>query len=212
MAAAALVVFAAVLSGAGGGSKGHFVVASRSLQAGSLLEPSDLSVESLRLPSAVAQSAFTDAGRLVGRQLAVPVSGGELVEATMLTGGTGPHLRPVTVPIDPASLGSLIPGQPVDVLETSGPTGSPTVTVVLRGATLLEVSKGTSGFLSSAGSAVVTIGVANLGEVEAVLEASRAGTITLVVAEPSDGIGPGSGTPSVSPADGGPSTTGGASG
>ena len=212
MAAAALVVFAAVLSGAGGGSTGHFVVASRSLQAGSLLEPADLSVESLHLPSAVAQSSFTDPGRLVGRQLAVPVSGGELVEASMLTSGTGPHLRPVTVPIDPASLGSLIPGQPVDVLETAGASGSPTVAVVLRGATLLEVSKGSSGFLSSAGSAVVTIGVTNLGEVEAVLEASRAGTITLVAAEPSDGVGPGSGAPTGSPPDGGPSTTGGASG
>ena len=212
MAAAALVVFVAVLSGAGGGSTGHFVVASRSLQAGSLLEPADLSVQSVHLPSAVARSAFTDATRLVGRQLAVPVSGGELVEATMLTGGTGPHLRPVTVPIDPASLGSLIPGQPIDVLETAGGSGSPTITVVLRGATLLEVSKGNSGFLSSTGSAVVTIGVSNLGEVEALLVASRAGTITLVAAEPSDGVGPGSGNPSGNPADGGPSATGGASG
>ena len=39
-----------------------------------------------------------------------------------------------------------------------------------------------------------TIGVATLGEVEAVVEASHAGTITLVAAEPSDGVGAGPGS------------------
>jgi hypothetical protein len=39
----------------------------------------------------------------------------------------------------------------------------------------------------------VTIGVASLGEVEAIVRASRAGTISLIAAEPSDGVGAGPG-------------------
>jgi hypothetical protein len=52
----------------------------------------------------------------------------------------------------------------------------------------------------------VTIGVASLDEVESVIAASRSGTLTLVAAEPSDGVGPGPG------ASGGAANTGGSTG
>lgn len=111
----------------------------------------------------------------------------------MLTTNVTADARPVTVPVDPASLGSLTSGQPVDVLEASGGSGSTSVSVILRGATLLSVSRGSSGLLSNPSAGVVTIGVASLDEVEAVIAASHSGTLTLVAAAPSDGVGPGPG-------------------
>ena len=110
----------------------------------------------------------------------------------MLTSsGSSADVRPVTVAVDSASLGALIPGQPVDVLEAAGGGGSATVSVVVRGATLLSMSRGASGLLSNPSAGTVTIGVASLQEVESVIAASHAGTLTLVAAEPSDGVGPG---------------------
>ena len=192
VAAAALVVFAAVLNGAGGGAGDSYVVAARALTAGSVIEPEDLSTKTMRLPSGVASAAFGDPARLVGRTVAVPVGQGDLLEGSMLTAGAfSPKVRPVTVAADPASLGVLIPGQPVDVLEAAGGSGSATVSVVVRGATLLGVSRGNSGLLSNPSAETVTVGVSTLQEVEAVIAASHAGTLTLVAAEPSDGVGPG---------------------
>ncbi|HEX4864974.1 MAG TPA: SAF domain-containing protein [Acidimicrobiales bacterium] len=208
VAGAALIVFAAVLAGAGGGSTRHFVVASRSLQAGSVLEPGDLSTTSMRLPSGAAASAFGDPDRVVGRTLAVSISQGELVETSMLTANLAPDVRPVTIPVDPAGLASLIAGQPVDVLEASGTSGSASISVIVRGATLLSVSRGGSGFLSNPSSGVATIGVASLDEVEAVVGASRSGTLTLVAAEPSDGVGPGPGSGDGSSTAGGSNSAG----
>jgi Flp pilus assembly protein CpaB len=201
MGAAALIVFAAVMAGSGAGADRDFAVATRSLPAGTLIEPGDVSMRSMHLPTGTTASAFPDSGRLIGRTLAVPLAQGELIESSMLTpapGGTG--VRPVTVAVDPSSLGSLIAGEPVDVLEASGGQGPAQVTVVARGATLLEVSRSSSGLLSNPSSGVVTIGVSTLDEVEAVIAAAHSGSLTLVAAEPSDGVGPGPGsTGSVSP-------------
>jgi Flp pilus assembly protein CpaB len=195
MGGAALIVFSAVVAGAGGGADRDFAVAARPLPAGSLIEPGDLSMKSMHLPSPVAESAFTDPARLVGRTLAVALGGGQLIESSVLAAsGAVTPVRPVTVAVDPAALGSLAPGQPVDVLEAAGNQGGPAVTVVLRGATLLEVSRGSSGLLSNPQAGVVTIGVSTLDEVEAVLAASHTGTLILVAAMPSDGVGPGSGS------------------
>lgn len=193
VAAAALVVFAAVLAGTGAGTAHNFVVASRSLQAGSVIEPGDLSMKSMRLPSGVAAFAFKDPGRVVGRTLAITISQGELLETSSLIAGTTSQLRPVTIPVDQASLVSLFAGEPVDVLEATGSSGSASITVVLRGVTLLAVSRGSSGLLSNPSASAVTLGVPTLDEVETVLAASHAGTLTLVAAEPSDGVGPGPG-------------------
>jgi hypothetical protein len=130
----------------------------------------------------------------------------------MLATGPGTPSRPVTVPVDPASLSSLIPGQPVDVLEATGSPGSASVSVILRGATLLGFSRGNSGLLANPSSAVVTIAVPTLEEVEAVVAASRSGSLTLVAADPSDGVGPGSGAPPGPNTVGGSNASGGAGG
>ena len=188
-----MVVFVAVMAGAGGTRGRDFAVAARSLPAGSLIEPGDLSMKSMHLPSTVAGAAFASSDGLIGKTVAVPIGAGELVESSMLAQTAGSNARPVTVSVDPGSLGGLAPGQPIDVLEANGSAGSGTVSVVVRGATLLAASRGGSGLLSNPGAVEVTIGVSSLDEVEAVIAASHSGTLNLVAAQPSDGVGPGPG-------------------
>jgi hypothetical protein len=100
-----------------------------------------------------------------------------------------PSLRPVSVAVNPVSLANLSPGQQVDVLASQGSGSGTTVTVVARGATLMDVVTSGSALLAPGGAGQVTIGVESLAEAEAVVQASQAGTVSLVAAEPSDGVG-----------------------
>jgi hypothetical protein len=56
---------------------------------------------------------------------------------------------------------------------------------------LVAVGSPASGSLTGSSSSIVTVGVGSLAEVEAVVQASESGTVSLVAAEPSDGVGPG---------------------
>jgi len=194
MATAAVVVFAVALRGTNQGDTATFVVASHPLQAGAVIEPGDLTTASLRMPYLVAAVAFGSPTPLLGRTLAVPATRGELLEASMLVpSGQAADLRPVTVAADPASLAGLYAGEPVDVLQTTGTDASTAVTVVVRGATLISLSQPGSGVLSANSTGSVTLGVASLAEVEAVVAAAHSGTLTIVMATPADGVGPGPG-------------------
>jgi Flp pilus assembly protein CpaB len=193
IAAAAVLVFAATMASAGART-GTYVVAARPLAAGTVVAPGDVTTARMALSPAARRLAFADPGFLVGRSLALGVEAGELLEQPMLVPADAqPALRPVSVSVDPASVAGLQPGQTVDVLATTGSGGSSRVVVILRGATLIDESAG-SGSLSPGGATLVTLGVASLSEVEAVVQAAQAGTVSLVVAEPSDGVGPGPGT------------------
>lgn len=208
VAVAAVVVFAAALSTAGKHAR-QYVVAARSLAQGTVIGPGDLTTASVRLPSGAAAEAFLQSAQLIGRTAMVNLTPGELIESSMLTDpGATPPLRPVTVPVDPDSVSGLGPGDRVDVLATTssggsgnssaGGSGQPAsgVTVVVRGASLIGVSRSSPGLLSGSSSATLaTIGVADLTEVEAVVGAAHTGSVVLVQAEPSDGVGPGPGTP-----------------
>lgn len=194
IAAAAVAVAAAALSGAKQGGEGGFVVAVHPLQAGTLIEPDDLTTVTVRVPRAAGKSMFGSPAALAGRTLAVPVVGGELLQSSMLVpAGQSPPMRPVTIAADPATLAGLYAGEPVDVLQTTGADTSTAVTVVLRGAVLFGVSRPNSSLLSGPSAATVTLGVGSLGEVESVVAAAHAGTLTIVAASPQDGVGPGPG-------------------
>ena len=197
VAAAAVAVAAAALTGTNQGDTGRFVVAVHSLQAGALVEPGDLTTVVVRVPRAASAEMYGSAASLSGRTLAVPVVRGELLQASMLVpAGQAPALRPVTVAADPAALTGLYAGEPVDVLQTTGSDSSTAVTLVLRGAILLALSKPGSNPLSGPASATVTLGVSSLDEVESVVAAAHAGALTIVAASPTDGVGPGSGSAS----------------
>jgi hypothetical protein len=201
VAAAAVIVFAAALSAAGG-HQAPYVVAARALPAGSVIGPGDTTTARLGLSGPAAAGAFAQPGALIGRTLAVAVEPGELIEAPMLGGGPSAALRPVSIPVDADSLVSLAAGEAVDALATpsasataTGTATAPAIAVVVRGATLLSISRSATGLLSgSTGTTVVaTLGVTDLGEAEQLIQAAHSGTVELVRAEPGDGSGPGPG-------------------
>lgn len=197
VAAAAVLVFGVTLAGAAKPGR-PWVVVNRALGAGTVLGPANLTTATMRLPSSTSALAFQQPSSIDGRTLAVAVQPGELVQASMLEPATAqPTLRPVSVVVDPVSLAGLDSGALVDVLmtPTSGGASSTSlapVTAVVRGATLLAVSRQSSSLLAPSDSSDVTIGVSTLTEVESVVAAAHSGTITLVAAERSDGVGPGS--------------------
>jgi SAF domain len=192
---AAVVVFTIAL--AGGSSPGQrWVVAARPLSVGTVLGPGDLASTTMRLSRPSAALSYQQAVAVEGRTLAVALPAGALIQGPELVPARAePQLRPVSVAVDPVSMANLTPGQTVDVLATQGSGTAVSVVVVVRGATLMDVgSSGSGGLAGAAQSGQATIGVTTLGEVEAVVEASHAGTITLVAAEPSDGVGGGPGS------------------
>lgn len=190
VAAAAVIVFAVAISDASRHGQ-PVVVAARALPAGTVIGPGDTDTESITLPSGARAVSFRQAAVVVGRTLAVAAAPGELIQASMLEPPNGVTFRPVSVPVDPDSLAALASGTTVDVLATPSTSTGP-VTVVLRGAKLLAVSRGGSSLLpGSTSPAVATLGVTDLPEAEAVVQAAHTGTITLVQAEPTDGAGPG---------------------
>lgn len=208
VAAAAVIVFAAALSAAGGGRQAY-VVAARPIPAGAVIGPGDTTTARLGLSGAAAVRAFRTAGPLIGRSVAVAVLPGELIESSMLAPGRSSQVRPVSIPVDADSLAPLAAGDQVDVLATpsasaasGGSAPASEVTVVMRGATLISVGRSDTGLLSGSGggTAVVTLGVADLAEAESLIQAAHAGTVELVRAEPSDGTGPG---PAAAPQAGG---------
>lgn len=83
-------------------------------------------------------------------------------------------------------------GSPSFGASAPGSGGAGGVTVVLRGAALLAVTRpgSTLAPVSTSGT-VVTLGVSSLAEAEMVVQAAHTGTVILVEAEPSDGVGPG---------------------
>jgi Flp pilus assembly protein CpaB len=203
VAGAAVVVFATVLAGSGSHDR-SYVVAAQPLAGGSAIVAGDLTTEGFGLPVAARALAFRDSGALVGRTLLVAVQPGELIQSSMLAPTSSrPSLRPVSIAVDPTSLSGLSPGQTVDVLAAPATSASSSaslaVSVVMRGAALVTIDRsGGSGLLSgasspSSGGTLVTLGVTDLSEVEAIVEAAHNGTVTLVQAEPADGVGAGAG-------------------
>jgi Flp pilus assembly protein CpaB len=195
IAVAVVVTFAGWIDTHGGAAT-RWVVAAAALPAGTRLTAADLTTTKLRLGTGPAATAAFDAvGSLLGRDLAVAVSPGELIlRSEVPVGPPAVLLRPVPVTVSPTDLVDLAVGDLVDVLETpSAGTTATTVAVVVRGARVLSTTQPSGGLLGSGGTEVVTLGVATLAEVTATVIAEHAGTLDVVVGEPSDGSGPGAG-------------------
>ena len=91
IASAAVLVFAAALSS--GHRDAGYVVAARSLAAGTIIGPGDTATESLYLPATTRSAAFASPAPVIGRRLDVNVSPGELLESSMLAPGAGALLE-----------------------------------------------------------------------------------------------------------------------
>jgi Flp pilus assembly protein CpaB len=183
--------------GAGRSSDQQWVVARRPLAAGTRITPADLGTESMSLPAdPTGAQAFHSPAALSGRVLAGPLLPGELVQqGALVPSGTQPSLRPVTVSLDAPDALDLSTGTPVDVLVTDGSDPGSATTVVVRGATVLDVTSAGSSLISSSGGGTVTVGVSSLAEVEAVVHADHTGSVSVVVAQRSDGTGLGAPAP-----------------
>jgi Flp pilus assembly protein CpaB len=194
VASAAVIVFAATAARGGNGSSA-VLVAARGLPAGSVISAGDLRSARVSVPAGSRAGLFEAGSAPLGRVLAVTLQPGEILERSMLVAtGAIPQQRPVTIAVEPSSLVGIDPGQLVDVLVATGTGVGSHVSVVLRGAVLISDEDGTgSSTLSDQTGAVATLGVQTLAEVESVVQASEAGTVTLVAAERSDGTGPGPG-------------------
>jgi Flp pilus assembly protein CpaB len=189
VAAAATLVLTAWLAATARRTE-RWVVARHDLAAGAQLQAGDLTTESLTLPNGpTAANAFRATAALDGRVLAAPVLGGELVQSSALVPlGSQPSLRPVTVSLQGPAF-DLTPGHPADVLVTEGDGSGAATSVVVRGAEVLGLTGPGSSLVASSSGDDVTLGVADLAEVEAIVHAARTGSVTVVVAEPSDGTG-----------------------
>lgn len=189
IAAAATIVLAAWLAATGNHGR-RFVVAEGPLAAGARIGPADLGTETMTLPRDTAAAAFASPAALVGRTLAAPLSAGEVVQQSMLVArGAEPGLRPVTVSVGATDAADLSAGALVDVLETSGNAPAAHTSMILRGARVITVAKPGSSLIDSSSGTAVTLGVASLAEVEAVVHAEHTATVSLVAGEPSDGTG-----------------------
>ncbi|MDQ2754765.1 MAG: SAF domain-containing protein [Actinomycetota bacterium] len=188
VAVAAVVVFSAWLSTQA--SSGHsWVVARHDLAIGTRLTPADVVTATMRLPRVTA-GAYGDERPLFGRILAAPLRGGDLIQSSSLVPvGSQPALRPVTVTVAGADLSSLVPGDLTVVFVTTGSDATATTVPVVRGATVLSIARSGSGLIGSQGGDQATLGVGDLAEVQAIVHAQHTGTLSLVVGEPSDGLG-----------------------
>ncbi|MHB1534012.1 MAG: SAF domain-containing protein [Acidimicrobiales bacterium] len=209
--AAALIAFFGWLTATRTHSQ-QWVVAREPLAAGTELSMGELTTSPMRLPRTTAAEAFSDPTQLVGRVLAAPSGAGELIQrGALLPTSQQPVVRPVSVVELSSDVAPLAQGQSVDVLVTEGSGAKTNTSVVVRGAQVLSLLRPTSSLVGNSASAVVTIGVEDLAEVEAVVQAEHAGTVTLVVAEPSDGrgIGASAGSTGSTGSTGSPKGTGG---
>ncbi len=194
IATSAVLVFGAWL-GTRPGRGRPWVVAAVPVAAGTRITPADLRTVQAHLTGTLAATAFGSRAEVEGRTLAVALQPGELVTAPELTpAGTQPGLRPVTVTISAPELSGLVAGERVDLFETTGTAPTSKTTVLLRGGEVMAVTGSGGGLLSAGnGTEVLTLGVATLPEVEAVIAAEHAGVLDVVAAEPSDGVGLGAG-------------------
>ena len=177
------------------GSGRRWVVASHALPAGTRLTANDLTTTTMGLGhGSTAASAFASPSALIGRELAVALGPGQLLLSSEVPSSFGGRaLRPVPVTVAPTDLVDLAAGDLVDVLQTTSTGPATATTVVVRGARVLSTVQPSAGLLGSGGNEVVTLGVATLAEVTATVIAEHAGTVDVVVGDPSDGSGLGAG-------------------
>lgn len=195
IAAAVVVIIGAWLQ-IDGNNGSSWVVARHALAAGTTLDASDLTTETIRLPSPTKHAAFASAAPLAGRKLAAPVATGELIQkGDLVPAGASPAVRPVSVGVSPANAGGVSTGDLVDVLVTNGTSPTAPTQVVVYGAHVLAINQASSGLSATNSGYTVTLGVQTFDEARAVIHAATTGTVALVEGEPGDGhgLGPGAG-------------------
>ena len=157
-----------------------YVVATRPLAPGEVIERDDLGLAPAELPPEMAESLTGDWRSLVGQETTGAVEKNQLLSPASVTkagSGDGPARR-VSLELSRAGAidGNLESGAVVDVLATT--EGEPEATVVAKRARVVALNNDSTGDLGQLGSLVVTIEVRDERSLSAVVGASAAGTVT----------------------------------
>jgi hypothetical protein len=153
------------------------VVAARAIRAGEVLEAADLRAVEGELPDGA--SAFASVDALVGHVALGPIGDGEVVQAAAVTDDASTDaLQEValTLPRDQVAVGRLKEGERVDVFVTYDDV----TRSVVRGATVVQLSAGDEGSLTSDREVTLVVAVPDGDAVAALVHALRTGDVTVV--------------------------------
>lgn len=180
VAVAAVGIFVAV-SGAGQGPGASYVVAARDIEPGATLNPSDLQLSAIDLPTGQRTRVFTEIGEVTGAIAVGPLSAGELVQAGGLAEGSDaavPTLS-LSLPEANANAGDLQRGDTVEVFATYGSDTAGTTVRLTPEATVVSVSTGDD-TVATGGSVLLRLAVPSADERTAILNAATTGEVSLV--------------------------------
>lgn len=179
---AAVALFAAYTS-ASTPSKVAYVVASREIRVGHVLTAADLRLASMDLPRQTAERTFTSSAQVEGRVALGPLRSGELVDRSTVPASSPAGKRAqlsIALDVDRTVDGSLQAGDLVDVLVTYGTGTGSTSQVVATRAKLLGVPASAEGNLSNGRRQTLTLEVSDLDDALHLVNATRAGEVTLI--------------------------------
>lgn len=180
VAVAAVGIFAAA-TGVGRGPDTRYLVASRDLTPGTVIEAGDVELVALDLPDTLTSQVFTRPDQVIGAVAVGPVAGGELIQAGGLADGSAGEVPTFSVTIDRADAngGELQRGDFVQVFVTYGSGITATTVAVSTDARVVTSSSGEES-LASSDEIVVRLAVPSAEERSAIINATVAGRITLV--------------------------------
>lgn len=161
-----------------------YVVASRAVSPGEVIDASAVRTIPIDLPLAQAEHAFTSIQELDGAVSLAPVAPGEVIQrggVRLPAQGEPAGVPQVTVSLERARAlgGRLQVGEPVDVLATLGSGEQASTSVLARRATAVAVDVPKSG-VGSSGAVLVTLALPDAARALAVAHAGEVGAVTLV--------------------------------
>lgn len=193
---AALGVFWAYLQANDDPSE-SYVVVTDDLRPGERLTASDLRLEPIDLPDAVASNAFRSTAALVGGVVIAPLADGQLLQSGDLVAPSdgeepeGPAWREVSflVPDDHAVGGRVRSGESVDLIATYEGGGESDTVVVFRSALVVRTAEPDGGLLGRGEALIYTVALEDPLDVLATVNAvDAARSITLVRSTSAGGI------------------------
>lgn len=180
VAVAAVGIFAAV-SGAGRGPSTEYYVAARDISPGSVLTERDIEPLAIDVPERMEGRVFTQPDAIIGAVVVGPLSEGELIQAGGLASGTDAEVPTFSVALEEANAnaGELTRGDYVHVLATYGSDTAATTVALSTEARVVSLSDEEDSIAAS-GQVVVRLQVTSAEERAAIVNASVAGTLSLV--------------------------------
>ena len=183
-----LVTVAALLAwwsaaGAGQVPTSTVLVGARALAPGDRIQADDLRAVHVELPASLAGQTFGDPAVLRDAVALGPIGEGEIIQpASVAEGGVGRNEVEISFPIEPdwAVDASLRAGDRIDVFATYGSGPGARTSRVLKGVTVRRVDRAADEGLGGKGTQTLTLGLGPDADTARLVNATRAGVITVV--------------------------------